>query len=160
MVRIVPNVDGDMLPRIWHVYVLMITNIRLELSDEERNDLAKRIDRNPDTKRLVTRKEVTDLVESLIQYEIERGYEDDQSTEAGTGAEAPVDGNPGQRGDGGGDQRVPDDVTPDFVPSRGDEDYLAQPRDPGVAAACSRILDDAALIEKFAWDTVERNRKK
>jgi hypothetical protein len=45
------------------------------------------------------------------------------------------------------------------IPSRGDEDYLTQPKDPDIAAACHRILDDTALIEQFAWDTIERNRK-
>ena len=136
----------------------MKTIIHITLSDEARNDLAKRIDRK-DTTRLVTRKEVTELVNALVDYEIERGYEDDQSTEAGTSSEAPSDGDSGERRERGGSERVPDDAAPPFVPSRGDEDYLSQPTDPGIAAACSRILDDAALIEKFAWDTVERNRK-
>jgi len=137
----------------------MKTIVHIELSDEARNDLAKRIDRK-DTTRLVTRKEVTELVNALVDYEIERGYEDDQSTEAGTSSETPSDGDSGQRRDGGGAQRVPDDAAPPFVPSRGDEDYLSQPRDPGIAAACSRILDDAALIEQFAWETIEKNRRK
>lgn len=139
----------------------MKTIIHLELSDEARNDLAKRIYRDPNTKVLVTRKEVTELVLSLVDYELERGRDDDQSDEADPPAESQGDGDLGQRGNGGGTARVPTDTHSEggFVPSRGDEPYLAQPKDPGVAAACSRILDDAALIEQFAWDTVERNRK-
>ena len=50
-------------------------------------------------------------------------------------------------------------TAPAFIPSRGDEDYLTQPKDPAIAAACHRILDDTALIEQFAWNTIERNRK-
>ena len=152
----------------------MITNIRLELSDVERNDLAKRIYRDPNTKVLVTRKEVTELVNALVNDEVTKGWEsttddrgpelredNDQSTKADPGSERSGDGDSGQRRNGGGAQRVSRDADPSgFTPSRGDEDYLASPTDTGIAAACSRILDDAALIEQFAWDTVERNRKK
>ena len=53
----------------------MITNIRLELSDVERNDLAKRIYRDPNTKVLVTRKEVTELVNALVNDEVTKGWE-------------------------------------------------------------------------------------
>jgi len=137
----------------------MKTIIHITLSDVERNDLARRIDRNPDTKRLVTRKEVTELVLALLQQEMEDGR--DQSIEVDPEPERQSNGDSGQRRNGGGAQRVSRDADPSgFTPSRGDEDYLASPTDPGIAAACSRILDDAALIEQFAWDTVERNRKK
>jgi len=126
------------------------TIVHITLSDEDRSDLAKRIHRDPDTKHLVTRKEVTETVHALIQREIEDGREPE-----GHWTDEPEDG------------PVPDDACRaedtigigTFVASRGDEDYLAEPKDPGIAAACSRILDDTALIEQFAWDTVERNRK-
>lgn len=150
----------------------MITNIRLELSDVERNDLARRIDRDPATKRLVTRKEVTELVNALVDDEVTKGWEsttddrgpelredNDQSTKANPSSKESGDGDRGQRRNGGGAGSVSDDASSGFVPSRGDEPYLSQPKDPGIAAACSRILDDAALIEQFAWDTIERNRR-
>ena len=141
----------------------MKTIVHIELSDLDRNDLAKRIDRNQATKRLVTRKEVTDLMHSLVNNEIIEGrYQDGcEDTEAEPEPETPSDADSGQRGIGRGTQRVSRDADPSgFTPSRGDEDYLTSPSDPGIAAACSRILDDTALIENFAWDTVERNRKK
>ena len=131
----------------------MKTIIHITLSDVERNDLARRIDRNPDTKRLVTRKEVTEYTLALIAQEISDG----QDIEVETAPKISSAGASERREEV---ERVPHDAAPEFVPSRGDEAYLAQPRDPGIAAACSRILDDTALIEQFAWDTVERNRKK
>ena len=124
----------------------MKTIIHLTLSDSDRSDLAKRIYRDPNTKVLVTRKEVTETVHALIQREIEDGRDQEE--------EGPI------RGAEQEEKEVQPDVQPGFVASRGDEDYLAQPKDAGVAAACSRILDDTALIEAFAWDTVERNRSK
>ena len=140
----------------------MKTIIHLELSDEERSDLAKLLDRNPCTNRLVTRKEVTELTQTLVNDVLKRGLREDngQTTEVNSEPEGPSDGDSGQRGDGGGGSSVSDDPDTRFIPSRGDEGYLAKPSDPGVAAACSRILDDAALIEQFAWDTIERNRKR
>jgi len=123
----------------------MKTIIHLTLSDSDRSDLAKRIYRDPNTKVLVTRKEVTETVLALIQQEIEDGRDQE---EEGSVRRAEQE-----------EKEVQPDVQPGFVASRGDEDYLAQPKDAGVAAACSRILDDTALIEAFAWDTVERNRK-
>ena len=124
----------------------MKTIIHLTLSDSDRSDLAKRIYRDPNTKVLVTRKEVTETVHALIQREIEDGRDQE---EEGSVRRAEQE-----------EKEVQPDVQPGFVASRGDEDYLAQPKDAGVAAACSRILDDTALIEAFAWDTVERNRSK
>jgi len=124
----------------------MKTIIHLTLSDSDRSDLAKRIYRDPNTKVLVTRKEVTETVLALIQQEIEDGRDQE---EEGSVRRAEQE-----------EKEVQPDVQPGFVASRGDEDYLAQPKDAGVAAACSRILDDTALIEAFAWDTVERNRSK
>jgi len=125
------------------------TIIHLILSDLDRNDLAKRIHRDADTKVLATRKEVIEHVQNFISQEIKDGREQVEEDE-GLLFEEP---------------RVNVMGSEDFTgatwePSRGDEDYLAQPKDPGIAAACSRILDDTALIEAFAWDTVERNRSK
>jgi hypothetical protein len=149
----------------------MKTIIHVELSDLDRNDLAKRINRDPNCKDLVTRKEVTDLVHALIQDEMRndawsvvdiKENEDGQSTKAEPEPEGKGDGTPRQRGERGGTRSVSDDFDPGivgFTPSRGDEDYLAQPTFPEIAAACTRILDDTALIEGFAWDTVERNRR-
>ena len=96
---------------------------------------------------LVSRKQLRQFVEGKIDEAIAgktTGPEGDTTPEGTTTAEP---------------KRSGDNCVREFVPSRGDEDYLAQPRDPGIAAACSRILDDTALIETFAWETIERNRK-
>ena len=145
----------------------MKTIVHIELSDEERNDLAKRIYRDADTKVLVTRKEVTELVLALVQQEVNEGREQEfeefreelsdatEQLQERTGSDKVCPGT-GKRSDAGGH---PEEIGIAFAPSRGDEGYLAQPKDPGLAAACSRILDDAKLIENFAWDTIERNRR-
>lgn len=145
----------------------MKTIVHIELSDEDRSDLAKRLRRDPLNKGLITRTEIKELVHNFINQEIQDGCNqevqpvrrsDDQrsplprdgvSEHAIFAAKKKLD-----------DQPIPENVgfTP-FVPSRGDEDYLTQPKDPGVAAACRRILDDTAIIEQFAWETIERNRK-
>ena len=120
----------------------MKTIIHIELSDKERSDLAIRIHRDPDTKVLVTRKEVVEHVQNFIAQELKNIQE--PVPEMGTNIPKP-------------DEEI---GIVGFTPSRGDEDYLAQPKDVEIAAACSRILDDTAFIEAFAWETVERNRKK
>ena len=131
----------------------MITNIRLELSDLARNDLAKRLDRDPVTKRLVTRKEVTELVEALINDEARKGWQDEEVQ-------------PVQRDD---DQRsaVPRARMPEqsfteaaFVPSRGDEPYLYKPSDPELAAKLSALLDDSRAFEEYVWKQLEANRSR
>jgi hypothetical protein len=132
----------------------MKTIIHLELNDLERNDLAKRIDRE-DTKRLVTRKEVTDLVNALVQDEVTQGWEsttDDRGPQKNAPPTCEQIQGPEWKPPAAAGGQI-------FIPSRGDEDYLTQPKDPGVAAACSRILDDTKLIEEFAWNTIERIRK-
>jgi hypothetical protein len=117
----------------------MKTIIHLELSDEERNDLAARIRRDPDTTLYATRKEITEHVLDFINQEIKNArVQETQATPC---------------------KPEPKKQAAAFIPSRGDEDYLTQPKDPDIAAACHRILDDTALIEQFAWDTIERNRK-
>ena len=132
----------------------MKTIVHIQLSDGDRNDLARRLERR-DTKRLVTRKEVIEHVQNFISQELKDArYETQEDPDLITPTpEEPPLLPPTTR-----DEEEP--VVSRFLASRGDEDYLAQPKDADIAAACSRILDDAALIEQFAWDTVERNRSK
>lgn len=121
----------------------MKTNIGIETSDEQRLNIGKRLGHD----RMVSRKELREEVErhvyllgsdaEIISVASEKTQEAPRE-ETTTGRDSSISG---------------------FVPSRGDEDYLTQPKDKDIAAACSRILDDAALIEQFAWDTIERNRK-
>lgn len=151
----------------------MMTIIHLELSDEARNDLARRLDRT-DTARLVTRKEVIELVHVAIENEIKYGQDAD-SPESGTvdhllkegyaydhkkSEEVHRDPLGVRRPNCKIDPERPDIVFPtSFKPSRGDEDYLTQPKYAEIAAACHRILDDTALIDRFVWENIERNRK-
>lgn len=126
----------------------MKTIVHIELSDEERRAIG--------LGNLVTRKQVTELVNNFIQEKI-RG----EATETGTRTKTTDHGDPGQRRERGGDKRIPHDMpSTGFSPSRGDEDYLTQPRDKDIAAACRSIIDATTLINEFAWETIERNRKK
>lgn len=121
----------------------MKTNVGIETTDEERKLIGEALG----LKRKVSRKELREEIDNHVQSLI-----------AGAAVvKVPVEA---------AERILKDEPSPErdrsvreFVPSRGDEDYLAQPKDPGIAAACSRILDDVALIEQFAWDTIERNRK-
>jgi hypothetical protein len=124
----------------------MNTNIKIVTTDEERTAIAKNTG-NP--AKMVSRKDINVLVEGFIRGLIE-GSEEAEST-PDPAPERIAEAKP---------KAIGDQSIRGFVPSRGDEDYIAQPTDPGIAAACSRILDDVALIEEFAWNTVERNRKK
>lgn len=115
----------------------MKTNIGIETTDEERNRLYRVWNDDPESTKMVSRKDITARVLTHIEEELAQSEE----TKA-----TPCEQEPETKGE-------------TFVPSRGDEPYLAQPKDPGIAAACGRILDDTAIIERFAWDTIERNRK-
>jgi len=139
------------------------TIVHIELSDEDRNDLAKRLSRNPADKHLVSRKEVTEFVHSLIHQEIEDGRNQEKEDAVEQTSDGKLRRSSGQERPSGDDPAAPDmgrlSQVAAFVASRGDEEYLAQPKDPGIAAACSRILDDTALIDAFVWETVDKNRK-
>jgi len=111
----------------------MKTIIHLELTDEQRalfnNTLCK--------KGLVSRKEVIAWVEDAVHRLLSAQEINNEHNE-----EEPTTAKP-----------------PAFIPSRGDEAYLTRPADTGLAATCSRILDDVAVVEAFAWETIERNKK-
>jgi len=70
------------------------TIVHIELSDEERNDLARRLERR-DTKRLVTRRDVQWMVSEYINQEIEDGRKENFGEETGfpgdTEANTPVE---------------------------------------------------------------------
>ena len=107
----------------------MIVNHRIELSDEERNDLARRIDRK-DTKRLVTRNEVRELVDALLQQEI-KDAEDVCTDERG---DSGPDNDVRSGSDGHGDSELPGDGSEDKY-----SDYLPDPRE--LERACKRVLE-------------------
>jgi len=121
----------------------MNTNLAIPLTNEERAQIGKILGLG----HMITRKELREAIQRHVKYLIE-GKEielaTDEEVEEVTGIK------PKARGDR--------DVC-GFVPSRGDEAYLTRPRDPELAATCSRILDDVAIVEAFAWETIERNSK-
>lgn len=127
----------------------MNTNIKISLNDEDRALMLAWTGR----KGLISRKQLNELVLGLIEG-IKDGTLRPIGEEARPVAEAAPERTAEARPETVGDRGVRE-----FVPSRGDEDYLTQPKDAGIAAACSRILDDTALIETFAWETIERNSK-
>ena len=130
----------------------MKVNLGIELSDEQRalfnNALCK--------KGRVSRKEVRSWVEEALERLLttqEINNEPD-TPEPDSHADASVEEAAAEQSEYGRGQRIPQ-----FVPSRGDEPYLYQPKDPELAAACSAVLDGLERIEEHAWATLEGNRK-
>ena len=117
----------------------MKTIVHIELNDKDRAKIGKMLGLG----HMVTRKELTEAVERHVEYLIKGKVEED----AVFAAKKILD-----------EKEIPKDVK--FTPSRGDEAYLTRPKDPELAATCSRILDDVAIVEAFVWETIERNRKK
>lgn len=123
---------------------MIVSNIRLDIPNSRISKLAQRV--NGDS--WMTRKQVRDWVEEMVNEFI------DGSEEAEPGTDEAADEVAEDIPKADGDRSVRG-----FVPSRGDEDYLTQPKIPGISAACSRILDDTAIIEKLTWEAIEANRK-
>lgn len=130
----------------------MKTIIHLELSDEDRSDLAKRMHRAPYTKLLATRKEITEFVHEFIQESIRDGRE--QPDESAEEAEA--------KNDSAIADRIKDRANRvcGFVPSRGDESYLYAGRSVSIKEACSAVLDATERLDSLIWQELERNRVK
>ena len=136
----------------------MKTIIHLELSDEDRRDLARRIDRNPVTKRLVTRKEVTELVLTLVDDEVTKGWESTTDDRGDDILNREDETQPERR------LRTIAEVEDDepkpfkFIPSRGDEPYLFKSKDPEMTKLCSAILDATNALDEYVWRALEENR--
>lgn len=130
----------------------MITNIRLELSDEERSHLALNCFGG---KGMVSRKEVTNLVTAYIALQIEG--EDNVMQENARSDRGRIELRDGldDRRDDGSMQRPGNG----FIPSRGDESYVFKAKDSELHNAVSSVLDGLSLIEKITWEYAEQNRK-
>lgn len=135
----------------------MKTIIHLELSDEERSDWAKRIHRDPNTKVLVTRKEVVETVLHLVAQEIIDGREiemyGDEEPEVD---KQPQSVNP-KVDDSKAFRELIDETLP-FKPSRGDESYLYKSKDPEMTKLCTAILDATDALDEYVWRALEENR--
>lgn len=128
----------------------MKTIIHLVLSDSERNDLARRIER-ADTKRLVTRNEIIEYVFNLIAQEIVDGRDADYTDSVG-GEVHPDLGVPS------GDSGVPPRDHPtgerthiedeDLGCSDETPDYLTSPSAAGLTDACRDVLEHIRAGEK------------
>jgi len=127
----------------------MNTNIKITLTDEEREVLAGRWF---DRKALVSRKEVNEFIQTQLQVAL-NGLAPQVDTAFNDDATGPPERTDERKPESRRDQRVPD-----FMPSRGDESYLYTPKDPELATACSVVLNGLENIEKYVWDTLERNR--
>jgi hypothetical protein len=127
----------------------MKTIIHLELSDEERNDLAKRIHGAPFTKLLATRKEITEHVLNFINQELKDAGDmipgEDTLTVSKESMKELT-------------QAIENSPTSGFVPSRGDEPYLYKGKVEALTKACGDALDAAEAIEKVVWNLLEKNR--
>ena len=124
----------------------MKTNLGIETTDQEREAIARTLSL---PHKLATRNDIKEAIYEYIQKVLIGGEEVEPRTNAT--AEDPSERLP----ETGGDRSVRD-----FVPSRGDEPYLTQPKDPELAAACSSMLDIAERIDQMIWETIEKNRRK
>lgn len=134
----------------------MKVNIGIELDDEQRALFANALCK----KGLASRKDVRAFVDEAIERLLTTQEINNDQTGIDNGREA-------EAVEADGHRRDPIAVRPSaeaaepgagFVPSRGDEPYMYKGNDEGVTAACRTILDQAELIEQFAWETLERNR--
>ena len=125
----------------------MITNMRIETTDEERRLLAIYLERDSDTKRLATRNDIKDLVTQIIADLCARADNGEY------GEKAPEE-TPEETPD-----VLPKGAVP-FTPSRGDEPYLYKPKSVPLKEACSRMLDLAEEVEQLVWDVLEKNRER
>jgi len=135
----------------------MKTNIGIVTTDEERERIARSLGHNG----LVSRKDLTQAVETFVQDLIERnGYIVEKDLE--------ISG-PDPKADSQADQALERalEVEPgsdrdrsirEFMPSRGDEPYLYRAKDPELAARLRALLDDAERFEEYVWSKLEENR--
>ena len=140
----------------------MITNMRIETSDEDRRLLAVYLERDSATKRLATRNDIKDLVTQFISDLIQRagnGEFDDHEDPDDAGRHRRDLDDDGSTGHQGLPER-PDPNGAGFRPSRGDESYLYKPRSVALKDACSAMLDQAEVVEQLVWDVLEANREK
>jgi hypothetical protein len=135
----------------------MKTNIGIETTDEERLAMGVTLG----TGRMVKRSEVTEAIQRYVKsliagqpIEIANYENSGCSNEVEPAANEAVKRTTGVGAEAGGDRSLCE-----FVPSRGDEDYLYSGEDPELTAACSSVLDGLQLIERHVWATLERNRK-
>jgi len=143
----------------------MKTIVHIELDDTKRRLLAVYLTRDPATKHLVTRKEVTELVCAFVSERISRAYQGEYDGYDEDIPDTPDSGRPGRDNghDGSaGHQGLPDDADPvaSFTPSRGDEPYLYTGRNNALTGACTEMLDIAARVDQLIWEALEGDRVK
>jgi hypothetical protein len=143
----------------------MITNMRIETTDEERRLLAVYFERNSVTKRLATRKEITELINQLLSDIMTKAHqgEYDECNKDDNPAPEPA----GHRDDSGDAGRAGDKgfhnvrhASNGFKPSRGDEPYLYKGMHPALTEKCGAMLDIAEQIDQLIWEALEANRGK
>lgn len=123
----------------------MKTIVHIELNDEDRRKIGGSF--------MVSRKDVTTLVNEFIEGLKTNDYpgssnEDGLPTNEEAEALAKTVATAGR-----------DFSIREFVPSRGDEEYLYTGEDPELTDACRSILDGLQFIERRAWAALEGNRK-
>ena len=140
----------------------MKTIIHLETTDEERRLIGVYLDRDSATKRLVTRKELTELISDYVNDITTRAHqgEYDEHSDPDPEPERPDrhsgDGRPA------GDQGFPNmpRAGDGFYPSRGDEPYLYTGKHPALTEVCGNMLDLAEQVDQLIWETLEKDRER
>lgn len=97
---------------------------------------------------MVTRKELREEIERHVEN-LKRGEQVERPADPPVVPSAPVQ--PEASGDRG---------IREFVPSRGDEDYMLRTSDPELKAILARLLDLTEELEAYTWDRLEKIRVK
>ena len=130
----------------------MKTIVHIETTDEQREVLAAKLG----GKKMISRKEVTDLVQTYIARLITEedygpnGYMPPPDAFADEAPQEPAPAEP---------EASRDRSVRAFVPSRGDEEYLYRGKDPELTAACSSVLDACEHLDQVIWRKLEENRE-
>lgn len=97
---------------------------------------------------MVTRKELREEIERYVEY-LKQGKQTERPTATPVVPSTPAESE--TRGDRG---------IHEFVPSRGDEDYMFRTSDQELKTILVRLLDLSEELEAYTWDRLEKIRAK
>lgn len=123
---------------------MIVSNIRLDIPNGRVVKLAERVKGT----QWMTRKEIREWIEEHINDIIDGGEEALKQPSPATERVAVDEPSPER-----------DRSVCQFVPSRGDEDYLFKTSDPELKAILTRLLDASDELEAYTWQQLEKIRE-
>lgn len=121
----------------------MITQIRIETSDEERAKLAEFW---YGRKKMASRAEILEQVHKFIGDILTGKNTPEEITPADDAPKAEAK------------PKLPARAIDNFQPSRGDEPYIFKPKDEKMRQLHSNLLDAIQAVEDYTWELMEKNR--